>query len=99
MPRATSVIRYDHKELAALMVKDQGIKKGLWMIQANFGWSVSNVVDPTGEISGPSTLSILTSLGIQEAEEPTPFTVDAAEVWAEAKPAKAKKAKAKKASP
>ncbi len=81
MPKATTAIKYNHRELAALLVKDQGIKKGHWMIQAEFGWSVSNVVDPTGEVSGPSTLSILTSIGIQESEEPTPFTVDAATLW------------------
>lgn len=81
MPKATTVFKYSHQELAALMVKDQGIKKGYWMIQANFGWSVSNVVDPTGDVSGPGTLSILTSIGIQEAAEPTPFTIDASTLW------------------
>lgn len=91
MPKATTTFKYDHHELAALMVRDQGIKKGYWMIQASFSWAVSNVVSPEG--SGPGALSVLTGIGIQEAEKPTPFTVDAADVWNE-NPARRRRRKA-----
>ena len=83
MPKTTAVTKYDHKELATLMVRDRGIKKGHWMIQASFSFGVSNVVDEAGGASGPGALSVLTGIGIQEAEKPTPFTVDAADVWNE----------------
>ena len=94
MPKATG-IKYDHKELAALMMKDQGIKKGHWMIQASFSWAITNVVGTDGGPSGPSALSVLTTIGIQEAAKPGPFTVDAATLW-EKPPARRKPRKAKK---
>ena len=80
MPKATAT-KYTLKELTELMVKDQGIKTGLWMIQATFSWAVTNVHDPTGGPSGPGALSVLSAIGIQESAEPSPFTIDAAEVW------------------
>ncbi len=86
--------KYDHKELAALMVRDRGIKKGHWMIQASYSWAVTNVVGEDGGPSGPGALSVLTSIGIQEAEKPTPFTVDAAEVWNQEKPGRKRRRKA-----
>lgn len=92
MPKTTAVTKYDHKELAALMVRDLGIKKGHWMIQASFSFGVSNVVDEAGGASGPGALSVLTGIGIQEAAGPTPFTVDAAALGE--KPATRKRRKA-----
>ena len=80
MPRA-SATKYTLKELTELMVKDQGIKKGHWMIQATFSWGVTNVVGPAGGPSGPGSISVLAAIGIQESAEPSPFTIDAAEVW------------------
>lgn len=92
----TTTIKYDHQELAALMVKDQGIKEGHWMIQAHFSFAVSNVAGPKDGPSGPGTISVLTNLGIQQAAEPGPFTVDAATLWKKA-PARSRRRKSKKA--
>ena len=95
MPETTA-INYTIKELTALMMKDQGIKKGHWMIRAVFSWAVSNVVSPGGDASGPGSFSVLTGVGIQESAEPGPFTVDAATLW-EKKPATRRRRKPKKA--
>lgn len=97
MPKATTAIKYDYKELAALMMKDQGIKKGYWMIQASYSLAATNVVGEDGSPTGPGAITILTSIGIQEAAEPTPFTVDAAKLWGK-KPAGRKRRKTAKKS-
>ncbi|MCH8994348.1 MAG: hypothetical protein IH959_05190 [Chloroflexi bacterium] len=96
MPETTAVTKYDHKELAALMVKDQGIKSGHWMIQATFSWAVTNVVSSADSPSGPAVLTVLAGIGIQEAAEASPFTVDAATLWEET-PARRRRRKNKKA--
>lgn len=96
MPKTTAVTKYNHKELAALMVKDQGIKSGYWMIQATFSWGVTNFSGVDGSPSGPSVLTVLKEIGIQEAAEPNLFTIEAATLW-ERKPATRKRRKAKKA--
>lgn len=87
MTKATVAIKYEHRELAELMVKDQGIKKGHWMIQASYTWAATNVVGEDGGPSGPGAISVLTNIGIQELDEPGPFTVDASTLW-EKKPAR-----------
>lgn len=94
MPDATA-IKYTLKELTAMMIKDQGIKKGHWMLQATYSWAVSNVVGADDGPSGPGTLSVLHGIGIQAAPEPGPFTVDAVTLW-EKKPATRKRRKNKK---
>ena len=98
MPKTTA-FKYTLKELTALMVKDQGIKKGDWMLQATFSWAVSNVVSPGGDPSGPGALSVLTGVGIQEAAEPGPFTVDAATLWEKKSGTRKRKTSGAKARP
>lgn len=80
-------IKYDLKELTALMLRDQGIRSGLWMIWTRFNFGVSNIT-PTEEGSGPAgpgVVSLLTEVGIQSTSELGPLTVDASEVWKEPK--------------
>ncbi len=80
MPEA-SQITYGLKELTALMIKDQGIKTGHWMVLTKFTWAVSNVMSEGGGPAGPGALTIVTEVGIQKLDEPGPLSVDAAEVW------------------
>jgi hypothetical protein len=76
-------ISYDLREVAALMVRDQGIRSGLWMIWTRFAHTATNILPPENEPgpSGPASISMLVELGIQRANESGPMTVDAAEVW------------------
>lgn len=86
MPEANQ-IKYDLKEIAALMLRDQGIRSGLWMIWTRFGHAVANIAPPPdappGGATGPGVISILTEVGIQKVEEPGPLSVDASQVWKE----------------
>jgi hypothetical protein len=66
------------------MIRERGIKSGLWMIWTRFNFAVTNIVGADGGPSGPGVISQLIEVGIQKSE-PGPLAVDAAEVWAKAK--------------
>ena len=83
-------IKYDLKELTALMLRDQGIRSGLWMIWTKFAHVVTNIAPPEGEPGGPAgpgVIAMLTEVGIQKVDQPGPLSVDASEVWTEKQPA------------
>ena len=84
---------YGLKELTALMLRDQGIRSGLWMILARFTFGFTNIAPPKDEpgATGPGMVAVLTEIGVQRVSEPGPLTVDAAEVWKEKKPGPARK--------
>ncbi len=84
MPEVSQVI-YTHKELASLMVRDQGIRSGLWMVYARFANSVSYIAPPEDQDgpAGPGVVTMLVDLGIQRADQSGPLTVDASQVWKE----------------
>ncbi len=89
-----SRINYDLKELTALMLRDQGIRSGLWMIWTRFSFGAANVAPPgdqPGGAVGPAGIAVLTEVGVQRVEEPGPLSIDASEVWKEEKPARARK--------
>ena len=69
-------IEYPLKELAALMVRDQGLKEGHWMLLVRFAHTVGNLETGESELS-PVVITRIQSLGIQEVPAPNPMSVDA----------------------
>ena len=51
-----SQITYDLKELTSIMIRDRGIKSGLWMIFAKFGFAATNIQGAEGGPSGPGVV-------------------------------------------
>ena len=90
-------ITYDLKEITALMLRDQGIREGLWMISARFSFGATNIAPPGDEPGpvGPSAIAMVREIGIQRVPEPGPLSVDASEVWKEEKPGRRRKLAAK----
>jgi hypothetical protein len=91
-------IKYDLKELTALMLRDQGIRSGLWMIWTRFAHAVANFAPPESEAAGPAgpgAITVLTEVGIQKVDQPGPLSVDASQVWKEKKPAASKRGRPK----
>jgi len=87
-------IKYDLKEITALMIRDQGIRSGLWMIWSRFAQAVTNIAPPeteSGGPAGPGAIAVLIELGIQKVDQPGPLSVDASEVWKAKKPAHPKR--------
>jgi len=91
-----SQIKYDLKEITALMLQDQGIRSGLWMIWTRFSFGATNIAPPEdqpGGAVGPGAVAVLIEVGIQRVEELGPLSVDAAEAWKEKKPGRAPKSR------
>jgi hypothetical protein len=87
-------IKYSLKEVTALMLREQGIRSGLWMIWTRFHFGATNIAPPEdqpGGTVGPAGIAVLAEVGIQRVEEPGPLSVDASEVWKEEEPARARK--------
>ena len=87
-------ITYDLKRLTALMLRDNEIRSGLWMILVRFNYSFTNIAPPKdqpGGPAGPALIAVVAEIGVQEVSEPGPLSVDAAEVWKEKKPGPARK--------
>ena len=93
MPKPGPIV-YDLKELTALMLHDQGIRSGLWMLWTKWSFGATNIFPPEdqpGGAAGPGAVSVMTEIGIQRVEEPGPLSVDASEIWKEDKLGPARK--------
>ena len=75
-------LEYKLKDLAALMVRDQGIKDGHWMILIRFAHTAATIETPI-EGAAPASISRVVSIGISRVDQPNPLSVDASEVSAE----------------
>jgi hypothetical protein len=78
MPEA-SQIKFSYKELAEILVKQQGIHEGYWSIYMRFGLNAVNVSLNEGAFF-PSAVIPVIEVGINRDPELMPLGVDAAEV-------------------
>jgi hypothetical protein len=76
---------YSFKELAALMVRDQGIHEGCWGLAVRFGISATNAGVSDSDLR-PTALVPIVEIGLQKFEEVNNLSVDASEVNPPAKP-------------
>lgn len=74
-----TVISYDFKELATILIKREGIHDGLWCIHVRFGIRGANMGSSDEDVLPTAMVPIL-RLGIQKTDKRTNLTVDAAEV-------------------
>jgi len=75
----TSQITYSFKDLAELLVKDQGIHDGYWGLYVRFGIGAANA-GPSGADLKPTALVPIVEIGLQRFEELNNLSVDAAQV-------------------
>ena len=78
MPEAQNYA-YSHKELAELLVRQQGLTEGHWGIYLEFGMQGGNIPVAAGAMV-PVAMVRIEKIGIQRFDKPNPLTVDAAEV-------------------
>ncbi|MBA2703126.1 MAG: hypothetical protein H0U60_04650 [Blastocatellia bacterium] len=75
---------FELRELAGLLVKQQGIRQGNWGIYIEFGFGAANVPTgpdgPLGKTIAPASINFVQKIGIQRFPEPNSLTVDAAEL-------------------
>ncbi|WP_250510332.1 hypothetical protein [Caballeronia sp. GACF4] len=70
---------FTHQELVTLMLQKQGIHEGYWGLLVNFGLGAGNI-GPSNETLNPTSISAVTSIGIQRSTELNNLSVDAAVV-------------------
>lgn len=68
---------FSHKQLAEILVREQGIHEGLWIIQYTFGIGGANV-GPTPQDIAPAAIVPIVSVSLARAQEASALTVDAA---------------------
>lgn len=74
-----SVIEYGHKELVSLMLRDQNITDGIWMLQVKFAFGAGNFGSSEADVN-PTGFVGVAAIGLSKQEVPGPLTVDAATV-------------------
>lgn len=68
---------FDHQEVVELLIKQQGIREGLWMASVEFGLVAATVPAADGKIL-PAAISLVQRIGIKKHDgPPTNLTVDA----------------------
>ena len=86
----TTKIIYSNKELVVMMLKDQGIHDGNWVLAANLTFSAMNIGQlPDGSDASPAGVVAVNGVLIERVPEPLPFSVNAAEANPKPKPKKA----------
>ncbi len=82
-------VNYSNRELVVLMLKDQGIHEGNWVLAANLTFSAMNIGKlPDGSDASPAGIVALTGVLIDRVPEPLPFSVNAAEANPKKAPSK-----------
>lgn len=76
-----SQVDYTNRELLAMMLKDQGIHEGNWVLAAQLTFSAMNIGQlPDGSDASPAGVVAVTGVRIERIPAPLPFSVNAAEV-------------------
>jgi len=84
------IVTFDHRELAAILIKHQDIHEGLWSVYFEFQLAAANVpIAPDSKNFIPASINFVVKVGIQRAPSHDNLCVDAAVV----NPLKSKPAK------
>jgi hypothetical protein len=74
-------VEFTNKDLAVLMLKEQGIHEGNWVIQAKFSFSAMNMgQNPDGTDAIPTGIVGIAGIGLELVPQALPFSINAAEV-------------------
>jgi hypothetical protein len=72
-------ILFDLKEIASILIKNQGIHEGLWEVSLEVQATIGQL-GPSQESRLPGALILVSKIGLSKAEKAGLNTVDAAEV-------------------
>jgi len=70
---------FSHKELATVLVRELGIKEGIWGLYVKFGVGATNA-GPNETNLMPAAVVPVLSIGLQPFDKETNLSVDAAKV-------------------
>ena len=77
MAEAQQLYTFTYKELAEVLVKQQGIHEGLWGVYVKFGINATNI-GPTPKDIVPAAIVPILEIGIQRFKEENNLAVNAA---------------------
>ncbi len=74
-------IAYSNKDVLILMLKDQEVHEGHWILGSNFSFGAATMGQlPDGSDASPTAIVTLSGFNIERVLEPLPFSLDASEV-------------------
>jgi hypothetical protein len=80
---------YSNKELVEMMLRDQEIHEGNWVLAANLSFTAMNFgQSPDGSDASPAGVVAVTGVLLERVPAPLPFSVNAAEANPKPKPKK-----------
>ena len=71
--------KFSYKEVAEALVKQQGLKEGIWALTVEFGISASNIGPDKNDLK-PAAFVPIMGFGLQKVEEETNLTFNASEI-------------------
>jgi len=78
MPEPTQ-ISFSHKEVVAALIKEQGIREGIWSLYVKFGIRAMNIGGSDDDLQPSAIVPVLT-IGLQRADKMNNLSVDASTV-------------------
>jgi hypothetical protein len=78
MAEASQIV-FSYKEIAEALVKQQGLREGIWGLFVKFGIRAANIGESEADLKPAAILPIL-ELGLQKFEKENNLSVDAAKV-------------------
>jgi hypothetical protein len=107
----TTQFLYKHIELAKILMKDNGLHEGYWLLLVQFGFAALNVGPNAAEEinspvvpaagppeASPAALVVLGGIGLQRAAAPGPMVFDASELNPKPRAVAPRKTRGEKAS-
>ena len=75
----TGLITFNHKEIAEILIKQQGLHEGCWGVLLEFNLAGANV-GPSPDKSVPAAIVGVVKIGLQRMPDDKGIAVDAAKV-------------------
>jgi uncharacterized membrane protein len=75
----TKQITFSHSEVVEALIRQQGLREGLWALYLEFGLQAMNAGPSANELAPAALLAVL-KMGLQRVSEPSNLAVDAAKV-------------------
>lgn len=77
---------FSHKEVAAALIREQGLKEGIWRLTVEFGLGAGNVQSsPAGQEFLPAAIVPIAKFGLIRVEKEDNLSIDASKLNAQEK--------------
>jgi hypothetical protein len=73
------VLKFDYKEVATALIKQQGLHEGFWAVYMEFAIGAANIMGMEGKLLPTAVVPVI-SMGLRRVENLDDLSVDAAQV-------------------